>query len=222
MISPRWLVFVDRQQKQIHLFHTHFTELRLHHHTVRVQFVGDMYTEELKTFHLLHCCPIDVDMGVHPLLFPEVGIDWLIMSVITPASWSAHALRTWLGMPSWLAAVWGLTRYFFYSCWPWRRRAHSLLQRVTSVALYCPQSAQRSCLICLGARLRCPCGWFSFCNPWLFVDPATYVSCHIRLHFVSILTFCLFDCLTEGINTLFALGHVSSRLAMIKCGGRCF
>jgi hypothetical protein len=33
---------------------------------------------------------------------------------------------------------------------------------------------------------------------------------------------CLFDCLTEGITILFVFGHVSSRLAMIKCGGMCF
>ena len=36
------------------------------------QFVRDVYAEELKTFHLLHCCPVDVDRGVLPLLFPEV------------------------------------------------------------------------------------------------------------------------------------------------------
>ena len=36
------------------------------------QFVRDVYAEELKTFHLLHYCPIDVDRGVLPLLFPEV------------------------------------------------------------------------------------------------------------------------------------------------------
>ena len=36
------------------------------------QFVRDVYAEELKTFHLLHCCPNEVDRGVLPLLFPEV------------------------------------------------------------------------------------------------------------------------------------------------------
>ena len=50
--------------------------LRLLHHAVCVggpfQFVGDVYAEELKTFQLLHYCPVDVDMGVLPLLFPEV------------------------------------------------------------------------------------------------------------------------------------------------------
>ena len=36
---------------------------------------GDTARQEalkLKTFHLLYCCPIDVDRGVLPLLFPEV------------------------------------------------------------------------------------------------------------------------------------------------------
>ena len=36
------------------------------------QFVRDVYAKELKTFHLLHYCPIDVDTGVFPLLFSEV------------------------------------------------------------------------------------------------------------------------------------------------------
>ena len=35
-------------------------------------FSVSVYAEELKTFHLLHCSPVDVDRGVLPLLFPEV------------------------------------------------------------------------------------------------------------------------------------------------------
>ena len=50
--------------------------LRIFHHAVCVggpfQFVRDVYSEELKTFHLFHYCPVDVDRGVLPLLFPEV------------------------------------------------------------------------------------------------------------------------------------------------------
>ena len=50
--------------------------LRLLHHAVCVggpfQFVLDVYAKELITFHLLHYCPVDVDSGVLPLLFPEV------------------------------------------------------------------------------------------------------------------------------------------------------
>ena len=37
-----------------------------------IQFVCDVYAEELKTLHLLHYCPFDVDRWVLPLLFPEV------------------------------------------------------------------------------------------------------------------------------------------------------
>ena len=47
--------------------------LRLRHHAVCVggpfQFVSDVYTEELKTFDLLHCCPVDVDRGSAPSAF---------------------------------------------------------------------------------------------------------------------------------------------------------
>ena len=50
--------------------------LRHLHHAVCVggpfQFVSDVYAEELKTFHLLHYWPGDVDRWVLPLLFPEV------------------------------------------------------------------------------------------------------------------------------------------------------
>ena len=39
--------------------------MRLLHHTVclggPIQFVLDVYAEELKAFHLLHYCPVDVD-----------------------------------------------------------------------------------------------------------------------------------------------------------------
>ena len=39
-----------------------------------IQFVRDVYAEELKTYYPLHYCPVDVDVdgGVLPLLFPEV------------------------------------------------------------------------------------------------------------------------------------------------------
>ena len=42
--------------------------LHLLHHAVCVggpiQFVRDVYAEELKTFYPLHYCPVDVDRGV--------------------------------------------------------------------------------------------------------------------------------------------------------------
>ena len=37
-----------------------------------IQFVRDVYAQELKTYYPLHYCPINVDRGVLPLLFPEV------------------------------------------------------------------------------------------------------------------------------------------------------
>jgi hypothetical protein len=44
--------------------------LRLLHQAVCLggpfQFVCDVYAKELKTFHLLHYCPVDVDRGVAP------------------------------------------------------------------------------------------------------------------------------------------------------------
>ena len=52
--------------------------LRLLHLTVCLgepfQFISDVYVEELKTSQLLNCCPIDVDRGVLPLLFPEFHV----------------------------------------------------------------------------------------------------------------------------------------------------
>ena len=50
--------------------------LRQLHHTVCVggpfQIVSDVYAEGHEACHLLHCSPVDVDMDVLPLLFPEV------------------------------------------------------------------------------------------------------------------------------------------------------
>jgi hypothetical protein len=43
-----------------------------------------------------------------------------------------------------------------------------------------------------------------------------------RLYFVSILTLSLFDCLEEGIATLFVFGHVSGHLALVKSSGSHF
>jgi hypothetical protein len=37
-----------------------------------IEFVRDVYDKELKTYYPLHYCPVDVDRGVLPLLFPEV------------------------------------------------------------------------------------------------------------------------------------------------------
>ena len=63
------------------------------------QFVGDVYTEELKTFHLLHHCPVDVDKGMLPLLFPDVhdhllcfvDVEWEVI-FLTPPSEGPHLL----------------------------------------------------------------------------------------------------------------------------------
>ena len=54
--------------------------------------------------------------------------------------------------------------------------------------------------------------------------------CHIPLvseplncdYFVSILTLSLFDCLAEGIATLFVFGHVYGHLALVKSSGLSF
>ena len=50
--------------------------LRFLHQNVDVsrpfQVLSHVHAEELETFHLLHYCPVDVDIGVLPLLFPEV------------------------------------------------------------------------------------------------------------------------------------------------------
>ena len=44
----------------------------------------------------------------------------------------------------------------------------------------------------------------------------------MRLYLVSILTLSLFDCLAEGIATLFVFDHVSGHLALIKSSGSHF
>ena len=44
----------------------------------------------------------------------------------------------------------------------------------------------------------------------------------MRLYYVSILTLSLFDCLAEGIATLFVVGHVSGHLALVKSSGSRF
>ena len=44
----------------------------------------------------------------------------------------------------------------------------------------------------------------------------------MRLHFVSVLTRSLFDCLAEGIATLFVFSHVSGHLSLVKSSDLCF
>ena len=63
------------------------------------QFVCDVYTEELKTLHPLHYCPVNVDRGLLPLLFPEVHNHLLCfvdiereVIFLTPHSKGSHLL----------------------------------------------------------------------------------------------------------------------------------
>ena len=44
----------------------------------------------------------------------------------------------------------------------------------------------------------------------------------MRFYFVSILTLSCFDCLAEGIATLFVFDHVSGYLALVKSSGSQF
>ena len=79
--------------------------MRLLHDAVCVggpfQFVRDVYAEELKTSHLLRYCPVNVDRGLFPLLFPEVH-DHLLCFVdiecevifLTPHSEGPHLIPT--------------------------------------------------------------------------------------------------------------------------------
>ena len=143
----------------------------------------------------------------------------LNMSVNTPASWSAHFLRTRLGIPSGPVALWGLTHLNVLHQ-PRKTRAHSSWERTTSAALFYPQSGWRRCLTC-GKQDVGVLDVAGF--PFVIDDCLPHMSCvwavELRLHFVSVLTFCLFDCLTEGIITLFVFNHIPSHLVMVKCGG---
>ena len=79
------------------------------------------------------------------------------MSVNTPASWSAHALRNWLGMPSGPAALRGLRRLnVLLMLAAVKESQQVLVAGCVSGTLYCPQSEQRRCLVGQGARHQCP------------------------------------------------------------------
>ena len=73
-MQPDRMLSIVHLQKLVRVFGNkiHFFSLLWLKRRGLFQFVGDMYTEELKTFHLLHCCPVDGDRGVLPLLFSEV------------------------------------------------------------------------------------------------------------------------------------------------------
>ena len=86
--------------------------MRLLPHAVCVvgpfQFVRDVYAEELKTFNLLHYCPVDVDRGVLPLLFPEVlarisstllSRDWTLASSMLGSGARCARLRSLIRRP---------------------------------------------------------------------------------------------------------------------------
>jgi hypothetical protein len=62
------------------------------------QFVSDVYAEERKTYYPLHYCPIDVDRGLLPLLFPEVLDQLLLLTLSQLFSWhySPRALTSFL------------------------------------------------------------------------------------------------------------------------------
>ena len=102
-------------------------------------------------------CHEAVGTGTMVDILKQVGTaDWdrgiLNMSVNTPASWSADALRTWLGMPP--AALRGLTR-----------RPGTTIQslgagRVGGTVLS-SKRAKKVFLACPGAKHLClRCGWF--------------------------------------------------------------
>jgi hypothetical protein len=91
-----------------------------------------------------------------------------------------------------------------------------------SAALCYPQSGHRRCLACPGARCRCSrCGWFSLCDPWLSVDPATYLS---SLSCWNVTPLCLCTVVLPiwlaygGNNYTFVFNHIPSHLAVVKYG----
>ena len=135
------------------------------------------------------------------------------MSVNTPASWSAHTLRTRLGMPSGPAALRGLTRL-------------NVLLKL-AVVKESPKVLVAGCVSGTVLSSKRAKKLFSLSGSKMSVSVIDCRPSHICLlseplncdNFVSILTLSLFDCLAEGIATLFVFDHVSGRLAMIKSSG---
>ena len=68
--------------------------LRLLHNTVCVggpfQLVSDVYTKELKAFHLLHCKPIDVDVGCSLGCFLKCTIISFVLLTLSERLFSWH------------------------------------------------------------------------------------------------------------------------------------
>ena len=116
------------------------------------------------------------------------------MSVNTPASLYAHALRMRVGMLSGLAALPGLTRLNVLLTSATENESPQSL----GAGLCYPQSGQRRCSACPGARRWClRRGWFSLCNPWLSVDPASVGQIHWIQHAENHSILKLYKCLSK-------------------------